>query len=174
MSSGRVSASPSHPCVQFTLDAARVDPWVRSQLFGESGGPRRMHPRVRRVLKYLTEDELDRSRTSLTCLARVAQLSPSRLMHVFTESVGIPLRPYLLWLRVQRAASAILQGHTVTEAAHIAGFADAPHLTRTFRRTLGTSPRELISRAAVTRELREPSLTDSQFVQDVSPWLPLR
>jgi AraC-like DNA-binding protein len=87
-------------------------------------------------------------------------------MHVFTESVGIPLRPYLLWLRVQRAASALSNGQTVTEAAHLAGFADAPHLTRTFRRTLGTSPRELIRPAAATRELRLPSAAPSQFVQD--------
>jgi AraC-like DNA-binding protein len=68
-------------------------------------------------------------------------------MHVFTESVGIPLRRYLLRLRVQRAAGALAAGHTVTEAAHAAGFADAPHLTRTFRRILGATPRDLLRRA---------------------------
>ena len=156
-----------------TLDAARVDAWVRSELLSESQ-PRRIHPRVRRVLRYLREDDLDRGRTSLARLARVAELSASRLMHVFTESVGIPLRPYLLWLRVQRAAGALSNGHTVTEAAHLAGFADAPHLTRTFRRTLGTSPRELIKRAAVTGELRLTSAKDSQFVQDAASRPPLR
>jgi AraC-like DNA-binding protein len=156
-----------------TLDAGRVDSWVRSELLSESHS-RRMHPRVRRVLKYLREDGLDRGRTSLARLARVAELSPSRLMHVFTESVGIPLRPYLRWLRVQRAAGALSSGHTVTEAAHLAGFADAPHLTRTFHRTLGTSPRALITRAAATRELRLPDANGSQFVQNVSRRRPVR
>jgi AraC-like DNA-binding protein len=67
-------------------------------------------------------------------------------MHVFTESVGNPLRRYLLWLRVQRAAGAIVAGRSATDAAQIAGFADASHLTRTFRRTLGMTPRDLALR----------------------------
>jgi AraC-like DNA-binding protein len=115
---------------------------------------RRIHPRVQRVLEYLQEQELERHHTSLVWLAQIAQLSPSRLMHVFTESVGIPLRPYLLRLRVQRAAGALAAGHTVTEAAHAAGFADAPHLTRTFRRILGASPRDLLRRAPHAQKLR--------------------
>jgi AraC-like DNA-binding protein len=118
------------------------------------GRSRRIHPRVQRVLDYLQEQELDRHQTSLLRLAYIAQLSPSRLMHVFTESVGIPLRPYLLRLRVQRAARALAAGHTVTEAAHVAGFADAPHLTRTFRRIFGATPRDLLGRVRDGEELR--------------------
>jgi len=64
-------------------------------------------------------------------------------MHVFTESIGIPLRPYLAWLRVQRAACAVLAGASVTEAAHIAGFADAPHMSRSFKCSLGFPPSAL-------------------------------
>jgi AraC-like DNA-binding protein len=64
-------------------------------------------------------------------------------MHVFTESIGIPLRPYLSWLRVQRAACAILGGAQITQAAHLAGFADASHLCRTFHRRLGMLPSAL-------------------------------
>jgi AraC-like DNA-binding protein len=125
------------------LEARRSDDPVRSELSNESE-PRPMHPGVWRALLYLHQQELDRPCTSLARLAQVADLSPSRFMHVFTGSVGIPLRPYLLWLRVQRAAGAIAAGHTVTEAAHFAGFADAPHLARTFRRMFGAPPRVLI------------------------------
>jgi len=108
--------------------------------------PRRVHPRVQRVLQYLRHQSLDKHHTSLIRLASIAELSPSRLMHVFTNSMGIPLRRYLLGLRVQRAAGALAAGHTVTEAAHIADFADAPHLTRAFRRALGTTPSKWRSR----------------------------
>jgi AraC-like DNA-binding protein len=66
-------------------------------------------------------------------------------MHVFTESLGMPLRAYVLGLRVQRAVDALADGRSATEAAHIAGFSDAPHLTRTFRRTVGMTPREVIA-----------------------------
>ncbi len=100
---------------------------------------RATHPRVRRLLRLLHSSGVDDA-TSLEALARAVGLSPSRLMHVFTESVGIPLRPYLSWLRVQRAAVAIVNGSPLGEAAHRAGFADASHMTRTFRRMIGAAP----------------------------------
>src|SRR5215471_6846082 len=101
-----------------------------------------LHPAVRQVLERLRRSGVEDD-TSLDSLASAVGLSPSRLMHVFTESIGIPLRPYLAWLRVQRSACAILAGASVTEAAHIAGFADAPHMTRTFKRRLGFLPSAL-------------------------------
>jgi AraC-like DNA-binding protein len=125
-----------------TLEARGIDRWVRSEL-AKGGCPRHVHPGVSRVLRYLRQERLGRRGISLRRLAQVAELSPSRFMHVFTTSLGIPIRPYLLRLRVQRAARALVAGCTVTEAAHVAGFADAPHLTRTFRRVFGITPREL-------------------------------
>jgi AraC-like DNA-binding protein len=136
-----------------TLDAVRVECWVRSMLLRDSR-PRQMDPRIDRVLHRLREHPLDTASTSLERLAAIARLSPSRFAHVFSESLGIPLRPYLRWLRLQRATGALAGGRTITQAAYIAGFADAAHLTRTFRRMLGTTPRELIRRASDTRELR--------------------
>ena len=100
---------------------------------------RSLHPGVRRLLTRLRNSGLDDD-TSLQGLARSVSLSPGRLMHVFTESIGIPLRPYLAWLRVQRAACAILDGASLNDAAHLAGFADASHMSRTFRRRLGGTP----------------------------------
>jgi transcriptional regulator GlxA family with amidase domain len=61
-------------------------------------------------------------------------------MHVFTSSIGIPLRPYLAWLRVQRAAVDIVSGSPLSDAAQAAGFSDAAHMSRTFRRMLGIPP----------------------------------
>jgi AraC-like DNA-binding protein len=100
-----------------------------------------LHPRVRRLLARLRAEDL--ADTSLEALAREARLSPSRLMHVFTESIGIPLRPYLVWLRLQRAAFAIVSGRTLTDAAAFAGFADAAHMSRSFRRAFGMAPSAL-------------------------------
>jgi len=108
--------------------------------------PRRstVHPRVRRVLAQLRAEPED---PSLEGLARRAGLSPGRFMHVFTESIGIPLRPYLGWLRLQRAAAAIVGGESLSAAAATAGFSDAAHMTRTFRRTFGMTPSALRSSA---------------------------
>ena len=130
------------------LKPAAVERWWRTRLAAE-GTPRRIHPRVRRVLRWLRENigSIEEKR-SLERLAALAGLSPSRFMHVFTESLGVPLRPYLLWLRLQYAAGRLLEGASATEAAHEAGFSDAAHLSRTFRRTLGTTAREIAKGSA--------------------------
>lgn len=98
-----------------------------------------VHPRVRRVLKHLRALPSDAD-VSLESLAEIAELSPSRLMHAFTASIGIPLRPYLAWLRLQRAAGDIVRGEALSSAAASAGFSDAAHMSRTFRRMFGMAP----------------------------------
>jgi AraC-like DNA-binding protein len=125
--------------------------WTHRALHTLAGGahqasqPRRVHPRVRRLLRLLraTDPGDETAETSLEALARAVDLSPGRLMHAFTESLGIPLRPYLAWLRLQRAAGAIVSGRPLADAAHAAGFADAAHMTRTFRRMFGVPPSAL-------------------------------
>lgn len=64
-------------------------------------------------------------------------LSESRFLHIFTEQVGIPWRPFLLWKRMMCALTNILSGSNATEAAHTAGFSDSSHLSRTFKSTFG-------------------------------------
>lgn len=109
---------------------------------GTEVAPRRMHPRVKALLARLRTMPLDAD-TSLPTLAASAGLSESRLLHVFRESVGIPIRPYLLWLKVQRAVASFAGGKSLTQAAHDAGFADAAHMSRTFRRMFGMPASEL-------------------------------
>jgi AraC-like DNA-binding protein len=104
--------------------------------------PRLIHPRVRRLLKLLRGLPPDAD-ASLEALSAMVKLSPSRLMHVFSESIGMPLRPYLAWLKLQRAAGAIASGKKLTEAAALAGFADAAHMSRTFRKMFGVPPSAL-------------------------------
>lgn len=116
------------------------------RLAGSARPERRMHPRVRRLLAILKDLPPDAD-VSLEALGARVGLSPSRLMHVFTESVGIPLRPYVLWLRVQRAATAIVHGAPLARAASEAGFSDAAHMSRTFRGMFGLPPSALARRS---------------------------
>jgi AraC-like DNA-binding protein len=143
-----------------TLLSSGAEDWVRNaaRTLGVPlpRSPRLIHPRVRRLLRMLHSSGVDDA-TSLESLARSVGLSPSRLMHVFTESVGIPLRPYLSWLRVQRAAVAIVDGSPLGMAAHTAGFADASHMARTFKRMLGAAPSVLRPMSCGSR-LSSPAL----------------
>jgi AraC-like DNA-binding protein len=113
---------------------------------GELGQVSIMHPKVKKLLRILPT-LTNPDDTSLDELAARVGLSSGRLMHVFSESIGIPLRPYLGWLRLQRAAAAIVSGVPLAEAAARAGFADSAHMSRTFRRMLGVTPSGLRARS---------------------------
>jgi AraC-like DNA-binding protein len=69
-------------------------------------------------------------------------LSESRFLHLFKDTMQIPWRPYLLWRRLICAVQTLQQGKTATEAAYIAGFSDSAHLSRTFKKQFGLSLRE--------------------------------
>jgi AraC-like DNA-binding protein len=128
----------TRPHERLTAGARRV----LARLGAEAGRPAIRHPAIRKVLRQL-RGEGPRGDESLEALAALAGLSPSRFMHVFSEQVGIPLRPYLRWLKLERAAMAIAGGASAAEAAHAAGFADAAHMARSFRSMLGTTPSAL-------------------------------
>lgn len=81
-------------------------------------------------------------------LAAAAGLSLSRLGHRFRAATGLALRPYLRWLRLERASALALAGEELTTAAHAAGFADAAHFTRTFVRHFGISPSQSLQRVS--------------------------
>lgn len=87
----------------------------------------------------LIRSSLDRPIT-LAALSQAVHLSPSRLAHRFREGTGVPLRRYVLWCRLRTAADAAMRGSRLTESAHLAGFADSGHLTRTFRAMFGVAP----------------------------------
>lgn len=98
-------------------------------------------PRIQRLLDTLPEGLPDR--LSASHLAERIGLSESRFLHCFTAHTGLPLRPYLRWRRLLTAMSRIMSGHSLTDAAVAAGFSDAAHFTRTFRRHFGIAPRTL-------------------------------
>src|SRR5215831_11831959 len=129
---------------------ARVERWVRTQLL-HGRRPVKIHPGVRAVLTHLREKLGSSNDFSLKALATISGLSQSRFMHIFSESMGVALRPYILWLRLQRACCDLMAGASVTAAAHGAGFSDAAHLTRTFRRMLGMTPTDLALRKRMSR-----------------------
>ncbi|EQA45137.1 DNA-binding helix-turn-helix protein [Leptospira broomii serovar Hurstbridge str. 5399] len=73
-------------------------------------------------------------------LAKESGFSETRFMHLFKEQLGLPVRQYQLWLRLQEAAYLLKEGGNLTEAAHAAGFADQAHLSRTFKKMFGVQP----------------------------------
>lgn len=136
-----------------SLTATRVEPWVTRTLLRERR-PSLIDHRVKRVLRDLPNRLARAEAVSLGAIAASVALSPSRFLHLFTMSVGVPLRPYVLWLRLQCGARELARGRSVSEAAYAAGFSDAAHFTRTFRRMIGATPRQVLQRGFAARDFR--------------------
>ena len=97
-----------------------------------------------RVKKAISEIHCTYKETiELSNLASFANLSPSRFRHLFKEETGITVRQYILNMRVTEAVKLIINGNSKTYAAHESGFADAAHLSRTFRRVYGLTLSDL-------------------------------
>ncbi|MES1178586.1 MAG: AraC family transcriptional regulator [Myxococcales bacterium] len=77
---------------------------------------------------------------SLEQMAREVRMSKCHLVRCFQNALGVPPHRYRTLLRLQRARRLLETGLSVAEVAEETGFADAPHLTRSFREWLGVSP----------------------------------
>ncbi|WP_239476575.1 helix-turn-helix domain-containing protein [Nocardia arizonensis] len=100
------------------------------------------HAAVAEALRMLPALVPDRTVRGADVARRVG-LSPTRLSHLFAAQVGIPLRPYILWLRLRVAIARVRAGDDLAAAALAAGFDDGAHFTRTCRRTFGLFPAAL-------------------------------
>lgn len=76
----------------------------------------------------------------LANLASDAGLSPSRFLHLFKQTTGVPFRRYKIWCRIGTAIRRANAGSSLTAAAHEAGFSSSAHFSATFRDMFGISP----------------------------------
>ncbi len=112
---------------------------------------------VLRVLSVVERAAARGEAMGLVDVARAVSLSPTRVTHRVSRELGLPYRALVRWTRIRFALRARFGGSSLTEAALGAGFADASHLSRTFRATLGISPSWLLERVAfVELEIDRP------------------
>ena len=130
-----------------SLPASQADRIYRSLLqkimpagfeLAQRPGLRQMDQRIAGIVQEL-QKEIPESVRASELAARV-ELSEHRFMHLFKQEMGLPLRRYLLWLRIRRAALSMKDGGTLTEAAHAAGFSDSAHMSRIFKENFGMQP----------------------------------
>jgi len=119
-------------------DAFRMGEHLIEDLTGMRGYRGLVDERLLMALDTI-EHELPRQ-ISLKSLARQVCLSEDRFLHLFSEQLGLPLRPYVLHQRTMRATAEILEGRSVSQAAVSAGFSDTAHFSRTFLRLTGSHP----------------------------------
>lgn len=110
---------------------------VRTHL-GAPPSATRDAPLARR-LRELLDDRLFESLT-IAEAARALDVHPGHLVRAFSKAYGIAPYRYVTGRRVDRARRLLLDGLSAAEAAVQSGFHDQSHLTRHFKRMLGTTP----------------------------------
>jgi AraC-like DNA-binding protein len=116
---------------------------VLASVAGELPRGRVVHPAIRKTVRHIEAQPY--SKISAKELATEVELSTSRLMHLFRETMGVPLRRFLMWQRLRRAVVILARGASATEAAHEAGFTDTAHLNRVLKMMLGMRPSDFQS-----------------------------
>jgi AraC family transcriptional regulator len=94
---------------------------------------------------------------SVAKLAKIANLSPFHLCHVFRHTVGTSVYDYVVQERLACSLDAVLDGGDITTIALDAGFASHSHFTARFRKFFGCTPTALrrAASAAHVSELRK-------------------
>jgi AraC-like DNA-binding protein len=107
--------------------------------------------RVTTALRCLAEAPAERH--ALASVAAGTGLSPSRFLHLFKATTGVPFRRYRLWTRMGAAVRALAGGARLTDAALDAGFSSSAHFSAAFREMFGLAPSRL-ARAGLRIEAR--------------------
>lgn len=144
---GAVHASVLDPADVLSAEGALLG--LRERVLGHLGGAAAVvgdAPLARR-LRELLEDRLTETFT-LAEAGHVLRAHPSHLVRAFSRAYGIAPHRYVVGRRVDLARRLLLDGRSPAEAAAVAGFHDQSHLSRHFRRTLGTTPGRFTGRHA--------------------------
>lgn len=78
----------------------------------------------------------------------VAHTSDRTLRYRFQHSTGLRQNHIRQIQRAQRAEALLHQGNSILDTTHELGYADQPHLTRSLKRLLGYTPREILTASA--------------------------
>ena len=105
--------------------------------FNESSpAPGDRDDRIRKCLDWIDANHAVEG-ISVSMISEQVFLSESRLAHLFKENVGISIHQYILWKKIETAAKKSLEGYSLTECAHFAGFTDSSHFNKAFKKMFG-------------------------------------
>jgi AraC-like DNA-binding protein len=122
--------------LEIIIDPEQIAPHTRHSL----------DTRIHRVVQLIKEDISQSS--SVEALADSIHLSPTRLVHLFKEQTGVPIRRFRQWHRMKAVAALVAAGENLTDAALNAGFSDSAHFSRAFRNMFGMKPSFFFNRSA--------------------------
>ena len=97
--------------------------------------------RIQPALKYLRNQNSETVRVEE--IAELCHMSPSRFYEVFREAVGISPIQYKNRIKLARAESLLMQGHTAEDVCEILHFSSPTFMRRLMKKHLGLTPRDI-------------------------------
>jgi len=128
--------------IQLLASAVPVEGQTYRIAGGRGEGPPEESDFLRTVRGFLKENLA--GKIALAQVARHAHVSVSALAHRYRREAGESLLAGVIRMRIEQARLLLLRGNSVKVVAHQLGFADASHLSRTFTRLEGVSPRHFV------------------------------
>ncbi len=131
-------------------DVAGLGDLPRKLADGDYSGLHTHEIGVQRALRYVGNHYTEE--ISLGRLARESYISSSHLSFLLKRSLGVPFKSLLAAVRIRRAQQLLaMDEHSITEISLEVGFGDLSHFERTFKRLVGTNPREYRRRELLDR-----------------------
>ncbi len=97
---------------------------------------------------------------SLPDFAQAVEMSESGFAHAYKRLAGVSPMARLRQIRIEAARAHLATGqHSLAQIARLTGFADAFHLSRTFKKLVGRSPREF-RRGIISSSAGQPQRGD--------------
>jgi AraC-like DNA-binding protein len=128
------------------LDGKTAYPLLKDMLDYAVAHQANLHKVDQRIIDIIDniKSNIDDNLT-IESLAQSVNLSVPRLIQLFKQQTGVPIRRFRLWHRLFVTSVRMAEGKTLTEAAMAAGFSDSAHFTHTFRSMLGMKPSVILS-----------------------------
>lgn len=134
------SINSTKPCEQIRFDLNIL----LQKLFGCKPLIDPGEPRIEQVKSIINKNLSEIC--SIKEMADHVNLSESRLIHLFKEHMGLPIRKFILWNRIKQAIEELSKGGNLTQIAYSTGFSDSAHFSKTFSSMFGISPSEIFKK----------------------------
>lgn len=112
-------------------------------LFGRALTPRRLDPRIAKVLQAINRDPAA-PLTAIDCAAQ-AGLSFSRFLHLFKQQTGASFRHLRAWKRARSLLHHVTRDANLLNVALDTGYPDSTHFSHTIRQVYGLRPRDIFA-----------------------------
>jgi transcriptional regulator GlxA family with amidase domain len=120
---------------------AAADLLVHELCGTEDPHPRSVHPQLRHAIEVVSSRVP--SHIDVASVADAVALSPDYLGRLCRQQTGVSMSATIRWARLVTAMGHLIEGRSVTDAAHLAGFADGAHANRVCWEMTGSAPRDL-------------------------------